>query len=62
MTSKTKTTSDYTGTDADFDSPAHDKSLGRDAHGRPMLTFPRSLLVNEAPRRTTLRQGEPNNE
>lgn len=40
------------GTDSDFDDPAYDKSLGRDKHGRPMLTIPDDLLVNQPPRRT----------
>lgn len=39
------------GTDDDFDRPTRDKSLGRDAHGRPMITIPRNLLVNQAPPR-----------
>lgn len=37
--------------DDDFDRPTRDKSLGRDAHGRPMITIPRNLLVNQAPPR-----------
>lgn len=41
-----------TGTDSDFDRPTREKGLGRDAHGRPMLTIPRGLMVNEAPRRS----------
>lgn len=40
-----------TGTDADFQRTTRDKSLGRDAHGRPMITIPRHLLVNQAPPR-----------
>ena len=28
--------------------PMRDPSRGRDSRGRPMLVFPRSLLINEA--------------
>lgn len=39
------------GTDADFEkSDCYDKSLGRDKHGRPLVTIPDRLLVNDAPR------------
>ncbi|WP_169702097.1 hypothetical protein [Janibacter terrae] len=33
--------------------PMRDPSRGRDSRGRPMLVFPRSLLINEAPRRSS---------